>query len=380
MDIRSYGTILPSTSKSAQPPVDTSGSSDSDSEADSELQDKPSPPKKLCTASQKRSKSRSLTSKRKYNKKWEENFPWLEYSEDHQGAFCKVCKKRGRLLQRTGGAWITKPFNNWKKAMEKMRAHAQSDIHVQSCEAEMVAATQGTIIQQLQHVGEEEKTKNRVAIKALIRCTHFLTRHHIPHTTNFDQLIDLVVSCGGEHLKHFMERAGKNATYTSKVAVTEFVEAIGQWVEESLLSRLHQASVFSLMADECTDISTIEELSIYCRWVEDGVPTEHFLEILPLKRANAEAIYSAIVSCLKEKSIQLSKLVGMGFDGAATFSGKKSGVQSRLKTNSPHALFVHCHCHLLQLACVQAANNTNGIKHVYTTLTTLWKFYHYSPK
>lgn len=70
----------------------------------------------------------------------------------------------------------------------------------------------------------------------------------------------------------------------------------------------------------------------------------------------------------------------MGFDGAATFSGKKSGVQSQLKKNSPHALFVHCHCHMLQLACVQAANSTPGIKHVYTTLTTLWKFFHYSPK
>ena len=43
-------------------------------------------------------------------------------------------------------------------------------------------------------------------------------------------------------------------------------------------------------------------------------------------------------------------------------------------------MFVHCHCHRLQLACVQAANHTTGIKHVYTTLTTLWKFYHYSPK
>ena len=36
--------------------------------------------------------------------------------------------------------------------------------------------------------------------------------------------------------------------------------------------------------------------------------------------------------------------------------------------------------HLLQLACVQAANSTNGIKHVYVTLTALWKFFHYSPK
>ena len=70
----------------------------------------------------------------------------------------------------------------------------------------------------------------------------------------------------------------------------------------------------------------------------------------------------------------------MGFDGAATFSGDKTGVQRRLKKNSPHALFVHCHCHPLQLACVQAANHTTRIKEVYTTLTTLWKFFHYFPK
>ena len=29
---------------------------------------------------------------------------------------------------------------------------------------------------------------------------------------------------------------------------------------------------------------------------------------------------------------------------------------------------------------MQAANSTTGIKHVYTTLTTLWQYFHYSPK
>ena len=70
----------------------------------------------------------------------------------------------------------------------------------------------------------------------------------------------------------------------------------------------------------------------------------------------------------------------MGFDGASTFSGKKTGVQTRMKKLAPHALFVHCHCHLLQLACVQAANSTAGIKHVYVTLMAVWKYFHYSPK
>ena len=74
----------------------------------------------------------------------------------------------------------------------------------------------------------------------------------------------------------------------------------------------------------------------------------------------------------------MERLIGMGFDGAATFSGDKTGVQRRLKELSPYALFVHFRCHVLQLASVQAANATPGIKHVYTTLMTLWKFFHYS--
>ena len=264
-----------------------------------------------------------------------------------------------------------------------MKAHAKSEVHILSCEAEKAAARalqEGSIIQQLQQIGEQEKIKNRMAIKALIRYTHFLARRHILHTTNFDQPVDFIVSFGAEDLRKFLERTGKNASYTSKIAVVEFIEAVGLCTEESLLKHLHQASCFSLMADECTDVTTVEELSIFCRWVEDGVPVEHFLEIVPLKSADAKTIYSTLVEFLKEKNIQIRKLVGMGLDGAATFSGKHKGVQSLLKKNLPHAVFVHCHCHLLQLACVQAANNINGIKHVYVTLTSQWKFFHYSPK
>ena len=60
----------------------------------------------------------------------------------------------------------------------------------------------------------------------------------------------------------------------------------------------------------------------------------------------------------------------MGFDGAATSSGDKTGVQERLKELSTHALFVHSRCHVLQMASVQAAIATPG-KHIYTTLMTL---------
>ena len=205
-----------------------------------------------------------------------------------------------------------------------MKVHAKSDGHIMASQA--VLATQGrSIVQQLQKVGTQERMRNRAAIKSLIRCTHFLARQHIAHTINFSKLVDFVVSCGGEDLKYFMEKTGRNAMYTSHVAVVEFVQALGTWVEESILQ---QASHYSIMADECTDITTVEEMSVFCRWEEKGIPEEHFLEIIHFRQANAESIFSALVECLKEKKLQINRIVGMDFDGASTFSGKKTGVQT----------------------------------------------------
>ena len=146
----------------------------------------------------------------------EENCTWLLYDEDYQGVFCKECKKAGKSLQRTEGTWVTKPFTNWKKALEKMKAHSQSNIHVQACQASMLAeraVREGTIMQQLQQITDEEKMKNRAAVKVLIRCPHFLARQHIAHSTNFEKLVSLAVACGGEDLKTFLETADKNVIH-----------------------------------------------------------------------------------------------------------------------------------------------------------------------
>jgi len=73
-----------------------------------------------------------------------------------------------------------------------------------------------------------------------------------------------------------MENAARNAVYTSRVAITEFVEALGTLVEESTLKRLQNASCYSITADECTDVSCIEELSLCCRLERKESPKSTF--------------------------------------------------------------------------------------------------------
>ena len=60
----------------------------SDSEEDETLH--PNSPKRQCIGP---SAIASSTTQCKYSKKWEKEFPWLEYDENYQGAFCKVCSK-----------------------------------------------------------------------------------------------------------------------------------------------------------------------------------------------------------------------------------------------------------------------------------------------
>ena len=180
-----------------------------------------------------------------------------------------------------------------------MKAQGKSDSNIQATQATLAlegARSEKSIIQHLQRIESQERMKNREAIKS--------------YSTNFEKLVDLVVSCGSEPLKYFMEKAGKNTTYTSHVAIVDFVEAIGIWVEEVMLERPHKA-YYSIMAAECTDIATVEELSVYCRWVEDGLPVEHLLKIIHLPKGDVETIYSALIDCLKQKNLQVKKIVGM---------------------------------------------------------------------
>ena len=57
----------------------------------------PGPSKRVCTQSN-----------RKYNKKWEKSFHWLQYDEDIDGALCNVCKKWAHpasSMRSSGGVW-----------------------------------------------------------------------------------------------------------------------------------------------------------------------------------------------------------------------------------------------------------------------------------
>ena len=53
--------------------------------------------------------------------------------------FFKYAESQESNLTRNNGVWVTKPFQNWKKVIEKMKAHAGSETHTRYVEAELLA-------------------------------------------------------------------------------------------------------------------------------------------------------------------------------------------------------------------------------------------------
>eukprot|EP00102_Acyrthosiphon_pisum_P022514 XP_016659724.1 PREDICTED: zinc finger MYM-type protein 1-like [Acyrthosiphon pisum] len=76
----------------------------------------------------------------------------------------------------------------------------------------------------------------------------------------------------------------------------------------------------------------------------------------------AESIINGLISC----GINCDFLFGQGYDGASNMSGQYKGVQSIIKEQFTHAIYVHCAAHSLNLAIstaseIQSIRNCLGI-------------------
>ena len=92
---------------------------------------------------------------------------------------------------------------------------------------------------------------------------------------------------------------------------------------------------------------------------------------MSLSACDAASIFAALKAFLADSDSDAGKLRGQGYDGAATFSGTKNGVQMRIRTLAPQALFVQYRVHVLQLCCISAARCLPSLKKVFATLMSV---------
>ena len=130
------------------------------------------------------------------------------------------------------------------------------------------------------------------------------------------------------------------------------------------------------MADETTDVSVTEQMSVCVRYIVDNEIRKDFIGFVELPKTNAETITNKLIESLQQWNLDLTKWRGKGFDGASTMSGQVSGIQARITALYPHAkYFTHCKSHCLNLVVVSSCNQVPHIRNFMNTFQQLIFFF-----
>ncbi|KAI6649994.1 52 kDa repressor of the inhibitor of the protein kinase-like [Oopsacas minuta] len=274
-------------------------------------------------------------------------YPWVICEDPRKGMFCTICQKWGNPSAGSRGAWTSRGVTDWSHATELLRAHGESRCHrdaaVTAGMSKQVECVKSVLELQCSAAAKEaacRAERNRSIVLKLMRSIYFLAKNKIPHTTVYPNLIALQVANGDALLEEHLTHGASNAQYTSKFSAVMLLDALDTWLERKQIQSLRSSPCFSILADECQDISTQEELSICCRWIVDGYREEHFVDILHVKDVDAASITQALTTFIEVNNLDYRRLVGQGYDGTATFSGCTNGVQRRIRTHSAHAVYI----------------------------------------
>ena len=87
----------------------------------------------------------------------------------------------------------------------------------------------------------------------------------------------------------------KKSEYTSPAIINELIALMGQQVLRKLLEQIRAAFWFGIIADEATDVSHNEQMSISIRWVDmDYTIHEDTLCLVQLEITRAETLFSVL--------------------------------------------------------------------------------------
>lgn len=189
---------------------------------------------------------------------------------------------------------------------------------------------------------------------------------------------DVVLS---DHLKKC--ETSTYATYLSKYAQEDFVECIRQGINEAVQAEARKQTgkfIFSVSADEVTDVSNQEQMAIVIRTVGTGGKIrERLIEYVDMDSITGKSVSDAIISCLERHNMSIMDCRAQTYDGAANMSGKFNGAQALITNMQPLAVFTHCASHRLNLA-LNATSKVSEFRVMMDNVRKIGVFFKNSPK
>ena len=164
----------------------------------------------------------------------------------------------------------------------------------------------------------------------------------------------------------------RKTTWTEWSIQNEVLEMMAHSILRKLLLGLEQ-KFFSVIADETSDLTGVEQLVVVVRSVNKTFDvTENLIGMHSMEKFDASAIHATISDILKRCNLSVANKRGQAYDAAATIAGDLNGVAAKFLSEQPRALFVHCQAHRLNLAIQDAMSSASCCNHFLSLMSNLF--------
>ena len=304
--------------------------------------------------------------------------------------FCHLCmmtevEKKFKASTKRELTFISKGYTNWKDACEAFQKHFNSDCHKEAVESIELPLKTGDLGEMLCTEHKKEKEANRAMLRKIIESIHYLARqglalrgHKDEADSNFSQLLLLRgIDCPA--LLTWLKK--KTNKYTSGEIQNEFLEIMALHILRQICSDIAKNGFFTIMADECTDVSNKEQFVICIRWVDNTLTShEDVIGLYNVETIDACTLFSTIEDVLLRMNLTVLPCRGQCYDGASNMVGRRKGVATQLARKEKRAVLTHCYGHALNLAVEDSMKQSKVCKDALDTAFKISKLIRYSPK
>ncbi|KAJ7959595.1 Zinc finger MYM-type protein 1 [Quillaja saponaria] len=113
-------------------------------------------------------------------------------------------------------------------------------------------------------------------------------------------------------------------------------------------------------------------MAIVLRFVDKmGFVRKCFFDLVHVRETTSLTLKNEISDVLSHHTLNIASLRGQGYDGASNMRSEFKGLQALFLNDCPHAYFIHCFAHRLQLALVGAAKDVIIVYNFFSMLSVI---------
>ena len=106
----------------------------------------------------------------------------------------------------------------------------------------------------------------------------------------------------------------------------KLIEVCGDLIREQIVAEVKHAKFFTVVGDETTDVSNIEQFTFCLRYVFEDKVQEKFINSLRAENRTGEGLARLIIEGLRHLGLDSNFLVGQAYDGCSSMARRFNGV------------------------------------------------------